>query len=177
MFFDLVLGLKNLFLKIKYRDTYCDIILSMAVNQIVVPPPPDHETRDLISTQGYNTLQKRLLIELQWIAPNLTTYQSGSVAPAQIISNGKYVLEHGREIKKLKADLNYFIQDIDPENPEKPRITSLDYISADTVTELLEFLKKKGYQERNIAADLGARIKGGSCETRNDLLRLSKPVE
>jgi hypothetical protein len=45
------------------------------------------------------------------------------------------------------------------------------------VTELLEFLKKKGYQERNIAADLGARIKGGSCETRNDLLRLSKPVE
>lgn len=40
MFFDLVLGLKKLFLKIKYRDTYCDIILSMVVNKIGVTPPP-----------------------------------------------------------------------------------------------------------------------------------------
>jgi hypothetical protein len=64
MFFDLVLGLKNLFLKIKYRDTYCDIILSIIIKQIGVIPTPDHETRDLISKQGYNTLQKALLMRL-----------------------------------------------------------------------------------------------------------------
>ena len=119
-------------------------------------------------------MQKELSIRLQGIAPNLTTYQAGSVGAAQIISNGEYVLKDDREIRKFQADLNYFIKGADP---EKPRITSLDDISADTVEELLKFLTNKGYQERNIAADLGARIKGGSCETRNDLLRLSKPVE
>jgi hypothetical protein len=139
------------------------------------PPPPDHETRDLISTQGYNGLQKRLLLELQWIAPNLTTYQAGSVAPAQIISNGKYVLEDDREIRKFQADLNYFIQDIDPENPEKPRITSLDDISADTVKELRKYLENKGYQQINIQADLKARDLNDSPATRETVSSLSKP--
>jgi hypothetical protein len=171
MFFDLVLGLKNLFLKIEYRDTYCDIILSMFISGMSTPPPPDREISDLKSTQGYNGWQKNLLIQLQKIAPNLTTYQSGPKAPAQIISNGKYVLKDAGEIRKFQADLNCFIQ------RSNHRTGEANDINEQVVTELLEFLKKKGYQERNIAADLGARIKGGSCETRNDLLCLSQPVE
>lgn len=106
MFFDLVLGLKNLFLKIKYRDTYCDIILSMIVNRMSTPHS-DRNISDLKSTQGYDTLQEQLLMRLQEIAPNLTTYQAGSVGAAQIISNGEYVLKDDREIKKFQADRSY----------------------------------------------------------------------
>ena len=170
MFFDLVLGLKNLFLKIKYRDTYCDIILSMIVSKIGVTPPPDHETPDLISKQGYNALQKALLMRLQEIAPNLTTYRAGPVAAAQIISNGKYVLEDARQIKKFQTDLNNCIKG---PVPEQTRITSRDDISADTVEKLREYLKHKGYEQINIQANLG-KERSDSAATRETVSSLSK---
>lgn len=111
------------------------------------------------------------MIRLQGIAPNLTTYQSGAIAPAQIISNGDYVLKDAGEIRKFQADLNYFIKGADP---EKPRITSLDDISADTVEELLKFLTNKGYQTRNIQAALQERIID-SAASREDVSNLSRP--
>jgi hypothetical protein len=111
------------------------------------------------------------LIRLQQIAPNLTTYQAGPVAPAQIISNGDYVLKDAGEIRKFQADLNYFIKGADP---KKPRITSLDDISADTVKELLKFLTNKGYQTRNIQPALQERT-SDSPANRDDLSNLSRP--
>lgn len=134
------------------------------------PPPPDRNISDLKSTQGYNALQKALLMRLQEIAPNLTTYQAGSVAAAQIISDGNYVLENDREIKKFQADLGYFIKGTDP---KKTRITSLDDISADTVEELLIFLEKKGYKQRNIQADLEKK-RSDSAGTRQAVANLSE---
>ena len=56
-----------------------------------------------------------------------------------------------------------------------PRITSLDDISPDTVEELLIFLEKKGYQQRNIQADLEARILPNPNEIREHLSNLSRP--
>jgi hypothetical protein len=174
MFFDLVLGLKNLFLKIKYRDTCCDIILSMIIKQIGVIPTPDHETRDLISKQGYNTLQKALLMRLQEIAPNLTTYQAGSVAPAQIISDGKYVLEDDREIRKIQAVLSDFMVGSVKDNLG---IRDRQRITWDDTSRLLKFLRTKGYQERNIVADFKARISPDPDKIRENLGTLSQPPE
>ena len=115
-------------------------------------------------------MQKALLMRLQEIAPNLTTYRAGPVAPAQIISNGKYVLEDARQIKKFQTDLNYFIKGTDP---EKTRITSLDDISADTVEKLREYLKHKGYEQINIQANLG-KERSDSAATRETVSSLSK---
>ena len=56
-----------------------------------------------------------------------------------------------------------------------PRITSLDDISADTVQELLIYLKEKGYQQRNIQAEFGARILHNPSEIRENLSNLSTP--
>ena len=119
-------------------------------------------------------MQKELLIPLQDIAPDLASYQAGSIAAAQIISNGKYVLteKYAREIKKFQTVLSDFIQGTDP---EKPRIASLDDISADTVQELLIYLKEKGYQQRNIQAEFGARILHNPSEIRENLSNLSTP--
>ncbi len=55
-----------------------------------------------------------------------------------------------------------------------PRITSLDDISADTVKELLKYLKNKGYQQRNIQADLKARDLNDSPAIRETVSSLSK---
>lgn len=55
-----------------------------------------------------------------------------------------------------------------------PRITSLDDISADTVKELLIYLNKKGYQQRNIQADLG-KERSDSAATREAVSNLSRP--
>ncbi|MEB3315826.1 MAG: hypothetical protein VKK32_06405 [Candidatus Melainabacteria bacterium] len=117
-------------------------------------------------------MQKALLVQLQEIAPNLTTYQAGSVAAAQIISDGNYVLKDAREIKKFQADLNYFIEGTDP---KKTRITSLDDISADMVKELRKYLENKGYQQINIQADLKARDLNDSPATRQAVANLSRP--
>ena len=174
MFFDLVLGLKNLFLKIKYRDTYCDIILSMVIDGINIPL--DRNISDLKSTQGYNALQKALLIPLQEIAPNLTTYQAGPVAAAQIISNGKYVLEDPREIKKFQTDLNRFMAGSVNDNLG---IRDLQRITWDDISRLLEFLKNKGYEERNIKAGLGKKRsdrEAVSSPSRASLKGLSEPT-
>jgi hypothetical protein len=173
MFFDLVLGLKNLFLKIKYRDTYCDIILSMIISGMSTPPP-DRKISDLKSTQDDDTLQKALLVQLQKIAPNLTIYQAGPVAPAQIISDGKYVLEDNREIRKFQADLNDFMAGSVKDNLG---IRDRQRITWDDTSRLLKFLEKKGYQERNIEADFKARILPDPNKIRENLGTLSQPPE
>jgi hypothetical protein len=113
-------------------------------------------------------LQTRFLSELGKIAPNLTTYQSGAIAPAQIISNGDYVLKDAGEIRKFQADLNYFIQG------SNHRIGEANDINEQVVTELLEFLTNKGYQTRNIQAALQERIID-SAANRETVSNLSRP--
>ena len=146
----------------------------MIIKQIGVIPTPDHETRDLISKQGYNTLQKALLMRLREIAPNLTTYQAGSVAAAQIISNGEYVLKHAGEIKKFQAVLSDFMVGSVKDNLG---IRDRQRITWDDTSRLLKFLEKKGYQERNIEADFKARILPDPNKIRENLGTLSQPPE
>jgi hypothetical protein len=142
----------------------------------VSPPPQDHETRDLISKQGYSALQRALLIPLQEIAYDLTSYQAGSVAAAQIISNGKYVLEDPRQIKKFQADLDYFMAASDNDNLG---IRDLQRITWDDISRLLKFLKTKAYEERNIKAGLGKKRsdrEAVSSLSRASLKDLSEPT-
>lgn len=126
------------------------------------------QPRVVLEKSEISQAEKFLLKRLLSLTPDLTTYQSGPKAPAQIISNGKYVLKDAGEIRKFQADLQSFIKT--PDSQGRSRLMSTEDITPD----LIKFLKSKGYKESNIKADFQARISSTDNDSRSQGVNLNK---